>query len=60
MIIQVQGSIEFDPDKQDLDGRIKEFVKDGYDDDDARIEALDEIVSELLGITALRIEDWSE
>lgn len=59
--LSVEGTIRFDPQEEDLEGRIAELMEDGErDPDDARHEAIRIILGELIGHTGFQIEYWDE
>jgi hypothetical protein len=59
--LNVEGTIRFDPQEEDLEGRIAELMEDGeHDPDDARKEAIRIILGELIGHTGFQIEYWDE
>jgi len=68
MKVNIEGMLEFDPVKEDLEGRIDEIIEDeGYEPDEelevrqeARKEAIGAILDELIGHTGFDIEWYDE
>lgn len=59
--LSVEGSIKFDPEEEDLEGRVEELLEDGeMDPDEARREALATILYENIGHTGFEVDDWHE
>lgn len=66
--VNIEGTLEFDPAEQDLEGRIDEMIRDVYEDESGeeddiyqrvRWECIGIIIDELIGHTDLEI-NWHE